>query len=32
MVTQEDLDKVKDIFAETLNERFAGELVFDPSL
>ena len=30
MVTQEDLDKVKDIFAETLNERFAGELVFDP--
>lgn len=29
-MTPEAMDKVRDIFAETLNERYAGELVFDP--
>ena len=29
-MTPEAMEKVKDIFAETLNERYAGELVFDP--
>ena len=29
-MTPEAMEKVKDIFAETLNERYASELVFDP--
>ena len=29
-MTPEAMERVKDIFAETLNERYAGELVFDP--
>ncbi len=28
----ETLEKVRDIFEATLNERYAGELVFDPIL
>ena len=29
-MTPESMEKVKRIFAETLEERYAGELVFDP--
>ena len=29
-MTPEDMEKVRQIFADTLEERYAGELVFDP--
>ena len=29
-MTPEDRDKIRDTFAATLDERYAGELVFDP--
>ena len=29
-MTPEAIEKVREIFEETLNERYAGELVFDP--